>query len=122
MSAFNKQFQDIKKDMDPAVVEEYRKKGEEMYSNMDMFTNRRVVNEATGEEREVAQHEIDAAHELILFMKSGQHISTFSDSEKTIMENIFGKKWFKRFGYEKRDLTELHTFPAFGTEFKGGFS
>lgn len=44
-------------------------------------------------------------------IKSGQHIFYLEDNEKAILEEKFGKDWYKRYGFVKGDLTGIVTYP-----------
>lgn len=40
-------------------------------------------------------------------IRSGQHISTLEDNEKELLKNVFGEKWYERYGFTEKELTEI---------------
>ena len=42
-------------------------------------------------------------------IKAGIHISYLSKEEKNLMTNIFGEKWYEKWGYVKEDLEDIIT-------------
>ena len=42
-------------------------------------------------------------------IKSGLHPSHMEENEKAVMENEYGKEWYKEWGYVKEDLDRIVT-------------
>ena len=47
---------------------------------------------------------------IYLQVRSGLHPSYLEDNERDIMSDVYGKEWYKIFGYNERDLTEIITY------------
>ena len=85
------------KAMTPEQRDSYKAKGEDLYGNFD-FENETIENSLR-----------DASVEISEQLKAGMHPSFLDENEKTIMEEVFGKEWFKKWGYKKEDLFEIIT-------------
>jgi len=89
-----------RKSMSQEQIDDYERKGKCMFEDIDF----EKVNE-TGfppfVEEPTAQIE-----ECI---KSGLHISMLTDDEKNIMSQIFGKEWYKKYGFVEEDLDDIVT-------------
>ena len=85
------------KAMTPKQRESYKIKGEALYGNFD-FENGTIENSIKNASEDISEQ-----------LKSGIHPSFLDESEKTIMEEVFGKEWFKKWGYKKQDLFEIVT-------------
>jgi hypothetical protein len=103
----NPMVNSAKEALTPEMLERYKAMGEEMYNTID-FVN------SEGHSETAPSAMFEAVEFILDSLRSGQHISTLEDNEKNILENVYGKKWYKKFGYKKRDLTEIVTFPNFG--------
>jgi hypothetical protein len=42
-------------------------------------------------------------------IKSGLHISMLTDNEKNVMKEVFGEKWYQKYGFVKEDLDDIVT-------------
>jgi hypothetical protein len=49
-------------------------------------------------------------------LKSGLHPSMMEDDEKRLMEELFGKEWYTKWGYVEGDLTDIVTVVYSSTE------
>lgn len=82
-------------------LELYKNIGEEMYGTIN-FEESEVTNNIP----------IPMANAIIYIeesIRSGQHISTLEDNEKTLLESSFGPEWYKKYGFKKEDINKIHT-------------
>jgi hypothetical protein len=89
------------KAMTPEQKQHYKEVGEQMYGNMN-FKNSTISIEP---EEQMAEAKL-YLRELI---KSGLHPSHMEENEKAVMENEYGKEWYKEWGYVKEDLDRIVT-------------
>ena len=89
-----------KKAMSPEQLEHYEKIGKSLYGNIDFEKN---------ELNNIPPPMIEALAYIEESIKSGQHISTLEDNEKTILADVYGSNWFEKFGYVKEDLNNIVT-------------
>ena len=52
----------------------------------------------------------DAVQYIEMTLKSGLHPSMLSDDDKNVLKEVFGEKWYEKYGYVEKDLTEIYTF------------
>lgn len=88
-----------KEAMSPEDLERYKKIGEEMYKNVD-FEQSKILNNMEPPFAEATAY-------LSEQLKSGLHPSVLADNEKQILENTLGKEWYKKWGYNVEDLSEI---------------
>ena len=81
--------------------ERYKEIGEELYGNID-FENSKVKTDTPETMTEAAAYIIEQ-------LKSGIHPSMMEDNEKALMADVFGEKWYEKYGYVEQDLTEIFT-------------
>ena len=81
-------------------LEEYKRYGEYMYKDMEF------MNDKT---RNMEMSMIKAIDYIYNSIISGQHIFYLDENEKAIMKEAYGDKWYLKFGYDERDLTEVYT-------------
>lgn len=86
--------------LSPEDREKYRIIGEQLYGNID-FENGKV-NTTPGEMA-------DAVAYIEIQIRSGLHISLLEDNEKNLMQEIYGKEWYKKWNYIEEDLTDIVT-------------
>lgn len=87
-----------KKSMTPEQLENYKRLGEHMFSDMDFNTGSKI------------QPSLDEAGDYLSeAIKSGLHPSMMEDNEKAVMKEVYGDKWWEKFGYVEGDLTEMIT-------------
>lgn len=122
MDLFTNPFvKEAEKALSPKQKEDYQRQGEYMYGNLEDYVviedNKPKMDyvEIKKEETKPPQQTITNFAKVVEYIeesiKSGQHISFLTDAEKQIMAQERGKKWFRKYGYKKRDLTEIFTFP-----------
>lgn len=105
---FNDKFiKNLEAGISPQDKEKYKKMGEDLYNSVD-FVN------TNGNQESMPSAMADAIAYILDSLRSGQHISTLEENEKQLLENTYGKKWYKILGYTKDDLTTMVTFPKFG--------
>ena len=90
----NEMIQKARESMTPEQIEEYKKKGQEFFANVD-FEDK---NGNTVPPVESAGAYISEG------LKSGMHPSYLDDDEKKVMEEIYGKEWYKKWGWESLDF------------------
>jgi hypothetical protein len=87
----------IKNSLPKDFVEDLRLKGESMYKDIDF-------------ENETINHVIkDNLFIIKEQLKSGLHPSLLEPIEKQILQEELGNEWYKKFGYDERDLNEIFT-------------
>ena len=87
--------------MSPEQLEQYKMLGESMYGNID-FNNSKILNNPPVPVEEALAYVEES-------LKSGLHPSMLEEEEKIFLEDMYGNDWYKRFGYDRRDLTEIYT-------------
>lgn len=87
-----------KKAMTPEQLEEYKRIGEHMFGNMDFSTGQSFPPNFK-----------EAGEYLSEAIKSGLHPSMMEDNEKAVMKEVYGEKWWEKFGFVEGDLTEMVT-------------
>jgi hypothetical protein len=87
----NPLVKDIEKQMSEKDKEAYKIQGEHMYNSIS-FEN----------------PEQDRINDLVAYiaetLKSGMHPSYLSEEDRQLLETVYGKEWYKHFGYEKNEL------------------
>jgi len=96
----NPMVNSARKSMSKEQLEDYRIKGESMFKNID-FENASINN--------MPPMMSDAIYYLEEIIKSGMHISMLEESEKKLLEEVYGEEWYKHFGYVKEDVNEIYT-------------
>lgn len=91
--------------MSPEDIEKYNKLGESMFKDID-FVKAEVAGESSGSFPEYVKDAIAYIYESL---KSGLHPSMLSKEEITVLENFDGEEWYKKWGYEKGDLSDIVT-------------
>ena len=82
-----------------ADKQRYKELGEEMFGSID-FEEGNVLNTYPPPVRESI---IDIEQQI----KDGLHPSDMEESEKNLLEEIYGKEWYKKWGFTKEDLVEI---------------
>lgn len=77
----------------------YKVLGEEMFGSLN-FTDGRIMNTMDTPKEEQAWYIAEG-------IKSGLHPSYLENNEKEILEEVYGKYWYKSFGYTKKDLRHI---------------
>ena len=91
----NPMIRNALKSLTPEQVKAYQKIGEQLYGQMDFETM--GSNNITKDMK-------DAGDYIKEQIKSGLHPSELELNEKEIMKEVFGKDWYKTFGYTEADL------------------
>jgi hypothetical protein len=78
--------------------EKYRKMGEQIHS----------IDYTTGQSEEPAAM-VEGAAYLVANLRSGLHPSMMSDTEHKLMTEMYGEKWYSRWGYIEEDLKSIVT-------------
>jgi hypothetical protein len=86
----NEMIKQARESMTPEQLEEYKKKGEEFFANVD-FEDK--------DGNTIPPVESACAY-ITEGLKSGMHPSYLDDDEKRVMEEIYGKEWYKKWGWE----------------------
>lgn len=90
----NEMIQKARESMTPEQIEEYKKKGEEFFANVDF-------EDKNGN----AVPPVESACAYISEgLKSGMHPSYLDDDEKRVMEEIYGNEWYKKWGWDSLDF------------------
>tara|TARA_Y100000591_G_C21707110_1_gene631427 strand:- start:293 stop:694 length:402 start_codon:yes stop_codon:yes gene_type:complete len=90
----NEMIKQARESMTPEQLEEYKKKGEEFFANVDF-------EDKDGN----AIPPVESACAYITEgLKSGMHPSYLDDDEKRVMEEIYGKEWYKKWGWESLEF------------------
>ena len=77
----------------------YKQLGEEMFDSID-FEEGNVLNNYPPPVRESI---LDIEQQI----KDGLHPTDMEESEKKLLEEIYGKEWYKKWGFSKEDLVEI---------------
>ena len=89
------------KAMSPEDLHRYREIGEKMYGTVNFEDSQIIKN--------VPPPMYEAGAYISEQLKSGLHPSMMDDDEKRLMEELFGKEWYTKWGYVEADLTEIVT-------------
>jgi hypothetical protein len=100
---FNNPMIDIaRKAMSEEQIKKFELIGKEMYENIDYETS-------TVGGQNFPKTIVESAAYVIEGIKAGLHPTDLSVEEKFLLKEVYGEKWYERFGYEEKDLTEIHT-------------
>ena len=97
----NPMVREASKAMSKEQKEKYKILGECMFRDVD-FDSCSVNN--------VPPFMAEGASRVECLLRSGLHVSSLSDDEKTLMEEVHGKEWYKSYGFTQEDLTEVVNF------------
>ena len=98
----NPMMQEAKKSLSPDDVKHYKEIGESMYKDVDFETS--TIN---GEN--IPPFISNSLNNIINAINSGLHISMLNQDEISLLENIYGKEWYKIFNFVKEDLYDIIT-------------
>ena len=90
----NQMVNTARKSMTKEQLEEYKKKGEEFFAD---------VNFEDKNGNAVPPVESACAY-ISEGLKSGMHPSYLDDDEKRVMEEIYGKEWYKKWGWKSLEF------------------
>ena len=91
------------KSMSPSDLEHYKKLGESLYKDLNFETSNIESNE------NIPPYLADALAYIVESIKSGLHPSMLDEDEKKVLEEVYGKEWYRKFDYTKEDLTDIVT-------------
>jgi len=97
----NPMIESALKALSPEDLEKYREIGEKMYGTVN-FEENKILNN-------IPPPMYEAGAYICEQLKSGLHPSMMDDDEKRLMEEIFGKEWYTKWGYVEGDLTDIVT-------------
>lgn len=98
----NQMVRNARNSMSSEVLAEYRKIGEDFYKNMEINENQElIVKQPDPKEEAVAQ--------LSELIKAGLHPSYMNEIEHELLKDVYGEKWFEKFGYHPEDLKDIST-------------
>jgi hypothetical protein len=89
-----------RKSMSKEQLEDYERKGKCMFEDIDFD---KVIETGLPPFVEEPTAQIEEC------IKSGLHISMLTDNEKNIMKEVFGEKWYQKYGFVKEDLNSIVT-------------
>lgn len=75
----------------------------------ELFTSMESANTPRGGGAD-PNHIADAILYVTEQVKAGLHISMLDKDEKNLMVNVYGREWYKRWGYTARDVDEMATY------------
>ena len=96
-------LQQAKAALTPEQREKYARAGEMMY-DYDF--------EGSGLEKNLDKLISGAAREIAWTVSRGLHPSFLNKDELRVMKESRGEKWYTRFGYTEKDLTEIVNTPS----------
>lgn len=99
----NSMIQSALNSMSHEELEHYKKIGESMFGEINFET------ETVTDKNNVPLFLTDAAAYICESLKSGLHPSMMNENEKCVMENVFGKEWYKKYDYVEEDLVDIVT-------------
>ena len=80
-------------------LEKYKALGESMYGDVD-FEQSEVLSSLPPPMAEALAYIVEG-------LKSGLHPTDLDDDEKALLEESYGKEWYKRFHYTEADLKNI---------------
>lgn len=86
--------------LSPEDREKYRIIGEQLYGN---------INFEEGKVNNTPAIMTEAADCIETQLRSGLHPSMLEENEKALMEEVYGKEWYKRWNYTEEDLMDIVT-------------
>ena len=92
----NPYINNIKKNMSKEDIKKYEEIGKAMYNTMDFEKGKPIGTE-------------EPIENIKIQLRSGLHPSMLDEDEKKFMNEYGGKEWWKEWGYEKEDITEIKT-------------
>jgi hypothetical protein len=98
----NPMIEIAKKAMSDEQIKKFELIGREMYKNIDYETS-------TVGGQNFPKTIVENVAYVIEGIKAGLHPSDLSDDEKILLREVYGEKWYERFGYEEKDLKEIYT-------------
>ena len=93
----NPMVDQAKKALSAEDQENYARIGEEMFSTVD-FEN------STINQQDMEAQIVESAFYIFEKIKSGLHPSYLEEGEINVLEEAFGKTWYKKLGFKKSDV------------------
>ena len=90
----NPMVREARKNMTPEQIEEYKRKGEKMYGEIDYTQNFDPFEEKLKQ----------SAIYIISGLKSGLKPNQLTTDELEVLKQIHGETWYINYGYTKEDL------------------
>lgn len=81
------------KAMSPEELQKYKEIGESLYGNID-FEGSKVINNIPPPMEEAVAYVSES-------LKSGLHPSMLEENEVALLTDVYGDKWYERWGYTK---------------------
>lgn len=97
----NNMVRNAMKSMSPDDLLRYKEFGEAMYADIDFEAAKVLKNLPPPMEEALAYVEEG--------LKSGLHPSMLDEDELALLTEAYGDKWYNKWGYTKKDLTEIVT-------------
>jgi hypothetical protein len=91
------------KSMSPADLEHYKKLGESLYKDLNFETSNIESKE------NLPPFLADSLAYIVESIKSGLHPSMLNEDEKKVLQEVYGKEWYKKWNYTADDLNEIVT-------------
>jgi hypothetical protein len=104
----NSMVESAMKALSPEDLQRYKEIGEKMYGTVN-FEDSQIINNFPPPMYEAGAYISEQ-------LKSGLHPSMMDDDEKRLMEELFGKEWYTKWGYVEADLTDIVTVVYSSTE------
>lgn len=104
----NQMINMARQNMPTEELEKYKKLGESMYADIDFPTSKVINNNEI--DNNLPEHMVDAVIYLQEAIKSGLHPSMLEENDVKLLEEAYGKEWYKQFGYIEEDLKDIVTF------------
>lgn len=89
----NAMVRDAKKKMSKEDIEQYKKIGEQFYKDMDFQQGNSIENIIT-----------ESASYLSSLLNSGLLPYNLNKDEWRVLKEVYGEKWYEKWGYTKTDL------------------
>ena len=88
------------KSLSKEELEKYKKVGEQMYSNMNNFTDSKNIRNNLTSSMEEAVAYVEEG------LKSGLLPSDLTEDEVILLVETYGEKWYEKYGYTKEEVPE----------------
>ena len=98
----NPMVEKAKKSLSEDDLKHYKEIGESMYKDVDFETS--SING-----QNIPPFISNSLNYIVNGINSGLHISMLDKDEVNLLENIYGKEWYKKFDFVKEDLYDIVT-------------
>ena len=79
----------------------YKRQGEEMYNSIDFEKNKVLSN--------LPEEMLESLAYVEGQLRSGLHPSDMDDNDKNLLEEAYGKEWYKKWSFVEEDLKTIVT-------------